>query len=343
MSEAAAEERRKEAWRGGAFGALSGAIAGIVVVIAFGSAAMSERSEHGSDTMGDAYFKNAFEHIESGSGTVEEQVAEKATEVFGGMSNDMPVFRVSRSPAAGWLELMTREGTFLLSDDYRFLIEGTLYDLENDLNLTKLRKAELDLANAIIGAQMGRRPDGDGRQEVLEQVKGRDSPPAATKSGQEARADIYRQIAPDLSYDYRAVPEKAEIAVFTDPTCPQCQRLHEHVPALVEAGLSVRYLFMPRVALRNGLDDPKALREIERIQKAVCSPDSVVDALFGGDVEAVDNVVCPLGETILPVDVHVALAQLFGIVGTPTFLTPDGELIVGFRDEAWLLNRLGLR
>ena len=39
---------------------------------------------------------------------------------------------------------------------------------------------------------------------------------------------------------------KAHITVFTDTTCPYCQKLHAEVPDLTEQGIEVRYMAFPR-------------------------------------------------------------------------------------------------
>ncbi len=52
---------------------------------------------------------------------------------------------------------------------------------------------------------------------------------------------------------FRGVEEpKATVVVFTDPTCPYCERLHETVPELNERGIAVHYLAFPRAGMGSG-------------------------------------------------------------------------------------------
>jgi hypothetical protein len=44
--------------------------------------------------------------------------------------------------------------------------------------------------------------------------------------------------------------ERARVLVFTDTTCPYCRKLHQEVPALRKAGVTIAYIPFPRGAAR---------------------------------------------------------------------------------------------
>src|SRR5690554_5212391 len=55
------------------------------------------------------------------------------------------------------------------------------------------------------------------------------------------------QNTPEESFIIFSPTEAAqEIVVFTDVECPFCQKFHRNIPALMEAGVAVRYLPYPR-------------------------------------------------------------------------------------------------
>ncbi|GAB4186849.1 MAG: bifunctional protein-disulfide isomerase/oxidoreductase DsbC [Wenzhouxiangellaceae bacterium] len=71
-------------------------------------------------------------------------------------------------------------------------------------------------------------------------------------SEQSLAAARHRAMAslPDLNYfEYPAADERRRLTVITDIDCPYCRRLHQDVPALNEAGISVRYLMLPRAGI----------------------------------------------------------------------------------------------
>ncbi|MGC6563786.1 thioredoxin fold domain-containing protein, partial [Escherichia coli] len=52
---------------------------------------------------------------------------------------------------------------------------------------------------------------------------------------------------------YKAANEKYVITVFTDISCPYCQKLHQEVPELNKQGVTVRYLAFPRNGVKNNV------------------------------------------------------------------------------------------
>ena len=123
---------------------------------------------------------------------------------------------------------------------------------------------------------------------------------------------------------------KRTLTVFTDVDCPYCARLHREVPALVEAGVKVRYLLYPRAA-----------KDTETYKRAVavwCASDRVKAvgiAKSGGKLA--------MKTCTNPVDEHVRLGQEVGVEGTPTIVMDDGRVLPGYAPAAELLAALGLQ
>jgi thiol:disulfide interchange protein DsbC len=123
---------------------------------------------------------------------------------------------------------------------------------------------------------------------------------------------------------------KRTLTVFTDVDCPYCARLHNEVPALVQAGVKVRYLLYPRA----GKDSETYKRSVA----VWCARDrvkAIATAKRGGKLEmkTCDN----------PVDQHVRLGQEVGVQGTPTIVMDDGRVLPGYAPAAELLAALGLQ
>ncbi|MBZ5486994.1 DsbC family protein [Halomonas aquamarina] len=130
---------------------------------------------------------------------------------------------------------------------------------------------------------------------------------------------------------YRGVDEpKATVVVFTDPTCPYCERLHEAVPELNERGIAVHYLAFPRA----GIESDAA----RSMQQAWCS-DNRSEAMtraqqrqpLSGPADC-DN----------PVAEQYNLGMALGVQGTPAIILPDGQLVPGYVPPERLAAMLGL-
>ncbi len=123
---------------------------------------------------------------------------------------------------------------------------------------------------------------------------------------------------------------KRTLTVFTDVDCPYCARLHNEVPALVQAGVKVRYLLYPRA----GKDSETYKRSVA----VWCAKDrikAIATAKRGGKLE--------MKTCVNPVDQHVRLGQEVGVQGTPTIVMDDGRVLPGYAPAAELLAALGLQ
>ena len=117
--------------------------------------------------------------------------------------------------------------------------------------------------------------------------------------------------------------------VFTDPDCGFCRKLHADVPELNAKGIEVRYLAFPRMGIGSETYD--------RMVSAWCADDrhdAITRLKRGRPIlsKSCDN----------PVAEHYEIGQQFGVQGTPTIITSDGEVIGGYVPAAELAQGLGL-
>lgn len=121
------------------------------------------------------------------------------------------------------------------------------------------------------------------------------------------------------------------ITVFTDTTCPYCQRLHLGLLKLVEDHpVKVRYLLFPRAGPRG--------RSAETMRDVWCAADpqqALTDAKAGRPVAPRSE------ECETPVTEHFRLGQEIGIRGTP-YLMVDDQIVPGYRPNEELLRMMGL-
>ncbi len=207
---------------------------------------------------------------------------------------DFQVDGIHETPLPGIYEVISGTDVMYVSGDGRYLLQGSLVDLDEGRNLTQQRRGDLV-------------------RDKVEQVSS-DSmliyPPA---NGADVR--------------YR-------ITVFTDPTCPYCQRLHEDLMELrQEFALQVRYLMFPRAGL-NG----KGARQLRQVW---CSddPQAAMTRAKKGQPLDVD-----VGNCQTPIKQHFQLAKELGVSGTPYLIVgKDGPVRSGYLPKQKLVSALGMR
>lgn len=199
---------------------------------------------------------------------------------------------IESTPLDGIYEVVSGTDVMYVSEDGRYLLRGSLIDLDNERNLTQRRRGELV-------------------RDKIESV-GEDSmlvyPPAQGEA------------------EYR-------ITVFTDTTCPYCQRLHEDLLDLrQEHSLEIRYLMFPRGGLQS-----KGARELRSVW---CSddPQAALTAAKGNESFTPQDTSCDT-----PIAAHYELGRQVGVDGTPyLILGDDGPVVSGYRPKSKLKSMLGI-
>jgi thiol:disulfide interchange protein DsbC len=195
---------------------------------------------------------------------------------------DVPVESIAASPLSGLYEVKLKGGRVLYaSPDGQFVMQGYLYQLKDGQPVNLTEKTE----RAAIAKTINAIPQAE-------------------------------------TVVFAAVGEtKSHITVFTDTTCPYCQKLHAEVPELNKMGVEVRYVAFPR----QGLDSPGD----QQLQAVWCSKDrkgSMEKLMSNKDVDA--------PKCANPVSKQFALGQSIGVSGTPAIVLADGQVIPGYQPAA---------
>lgn len=190
---------------------------------------------------------------------------------------------IEPAPMEGWYEVRLRTGETLYTDaEARYLLVGELFE--------------------------------NGEDQVIN---------LSEQQRREQRLESLAELDEDVSLTYPADGDvKGEMTVFTDISCPYCQRLHQDIPQLNAAGITVHYLPYPRQGLSSAV--------AQRMASIWCSkyPRHAMDKAFDGQFASVGDE----AQVCRPrLEKSVSLAQQFGVRGTPATVLPNGELGEGYR------------
>lgn len=125
--------------------------------------------------------------------------------------------------------------------------------------------------------------------------------------------------------------QKARLTVFTDTSCAYCQKLHEEVPFLQQAGIAVAYLPFAR----GGQQGPgyQTLKSVwcasDRNQAMTDAKKNKTAGLPGGSCDQASIV-----------DKAYQAGNDLGISGTPALFKSNGELIQGYVPHQQLITRV---
>ena len=122
---------------------------------------------------------------------------------------------------------------------------------------------------------------------------------------------------------------RAVVNVFTDVDCVFCRKFHQNMPDINELGIEVRYIGYPRAGIGSA--------SYKNIVSAWCADnprEALTQLKLGKKIpsKTCDNAI----------EQHFELGQIAGVDGTPTLVTEDGEIILGYLSAAELARRLGL-
>jgi len=125
--------------------------------------------------------------------------------------------------------------------------------------------------------------------------------------------------------------ETARVRVFTDVSCPYCRKLHQEVPTLQTAGVTVAYIAFPRSGTQgSAYQDMRAIWCADDRRLAMDIAKGVASGQLGkGDCASAAEV-----------DAGYRLGQKVGIRGTPAIVFPDGSIQQGYIPANQLITRL---
>lgn len=140
--------------------------------------------------------------------------------------------------------------------------------------------------------------------------------------------------------------EKSSIFVFTDPDCAYCKKMHHNVKEINRNGISVYYLFYPRM-LSLGLDDYQVKGTIGKMEAIWCAEDNnrAMDTIYGGGYINSGNNRSLCNEKKVnekkgqfPAFEQYLLGNIMNITGTPLIVKDNGEMITGFGNAQMLIK-----
>ena len=116
--------------------------------------------------------------------------------------------------------------------------------------------------------------------------------------------------------------EKAVLNVFTDTSCPYCQKLHEEVSYLQDAGITVRYFPYPRGSTRG-----PGYTTLKQVWCAEDKPEAmnIAKGVSSGELPSGDCAAASF------VDEGYTIGNRIGITGTPALFLQNGTKIDGYR------------
>jgi len=126
---------------------------------------------------------------------------------------------------------------------------------------------------------------------------------------------------------YPAKDPKYTVTIFSDIDCGYCRKLHGELSSYTKMGITVRYLFFPR----SGVDT----NSYHKAVSVWCAKDRR-QALT--DAKLHNKVISKTCEN--PVRQHMAIADAFGVSGTPAIFTENGLMIPGYLPAKELIKYL---
>ncbi len=123
--------------------------------------------------------------------------------------------------------------------------------------------------------------------------------------------------------------EKVALYVFTDVDCGYCRRMHQEVPQLNAAGVTVHYLAFPRAGASGD-----TARKMNAVWCAADPKKAMTDSKRGMALPAA-AALCQS-----PVAAQYKLGVALGVRGTPAVFTAAGEQVGGYVPAAELLPQV---
>ncbi len=205
-------------------------------------------------------------------------------------------------------------------------IKKTILDAYPSVDVKDIKKIDNNFHEIIINNQIYYVTN-DGKYLIVGNVidlKTKESITENTKMKQ--RLSVINTISNENLITYKPTKTEYILTVFTDTSCPYCQKLHNEIPDLLENGIEVRYVLFSR----NGSE----VDAYNQLVSAWCSENKVasIERLFEGDIlEDTDNCKNPLNK-------NSELASLLSVEGTPTIFLEDGRIIPGYQNSENIMS-----
>lgn len=131
---------------------------------------------------------------------------------------------------------------------------------------------------------------------------------------------------------FKAPDEKAEVMVFTDPSCGYCRRLHEEIEDINAAGITVHYLAFPRAG-----EDSATGQLMAQVWCAKDRQTAMTQSKRTGRITETPPACAN------PVAEQYALGSRLGVRGTPAVFSMQGQQLGGYLPPDKLAEALRLK
>lgn len=138
--------------------------------------------------------------------------------------------------------------------------------------------------------------------------------------------EIVESIDESEMITYSAKQEKRVISVFTDVDCHFCRKLHSELDALIDAGVTVKYIAFPAFS-----------RDIPKHVSVWCADNPQKAMTQAKEAKSVEAKTCKN-----TVEETLKLGFNLGFRGTPQIVYDTGQIIGGYRPAQQIINDFGL-
>lgn len=146
--------------------------------------------------------------------------------------------------------------------------------------------------------------------------------------------EILKEISEEDLVVYKADNEVSYITVFTDPTCPYCQLMHNEVEKLNEMGITVKYVMYPRGNSQGpGFEMVRAVMHAED-KKAAIDHIKENENIIGFEFDKKSG--GEQTEVVLKIDEIYEIGNRLGVTGTPSVFLENGLQVPGYREAGEL-------
>jgi len=205
-------------------------------------------------------------------------------------------------------------------------IKKTITDAYPTVDIKDIKKIDDNFHEIIINNQIYYATN-DGKYLIIGNVINLETKESITENTKmKQRLSVINTIEKENLIIYKPEITKHILTIFTDTSCPYCQKLHNEIPKLLDNSIEIRYILFSR----NG----EKVEAYEQLVSAWCSDDKLesVERLFSGDIlEDVDNCKNPLNK-------NSEYARQLSVEGTPTIFLEDGRIIPGYQNSDNILS-----
>ena len=205
-------------------------------------------------------------------------------------------------------------------DEVNVDIRETVSNAYPDVAIDEIKKIDDNFHEIIINKQIYYATN-DGKYLIIGNVINLNTKESITENTKmNQRLSIIDSI--DMKSFMIFKPKKTDhiLTIFTDTSCPYCQKLHNEIPDLLENNIEIRYVLFSR----NGND----VDAYQQLVSAWCSADKVdaLEDLFAGDIlDDISNCENPIAR-------NFDYAGSLSVEGTPTIFLEDGRIIPGYQN-----------